>query len=318
MREVNKNKREVSQKALVFNIQRYCVHDGPGIRTIVFLKGCPLHCPWCANPEGISQQQELYYNSNLCKKCGRCQEACHSGAIAFCGDDEVQIQRDMCTLCGKCVEVCQTGALKIFGSYMSVQEILEVVCKDEVFYKRSGGGLTVSGGEPWSWPAFLRLLLKTAKKEYQLHTAVETTCYTSEKALCSVIEFVDYIISDIKLIDSRRHKDTLGVSNELILRNIRLVVDKYLDGRRMLLRMPVIPSINDDKDNIYGISQFIRDLKKPLSLELLPYHEFGRTKYRGLGLRYPLEGQKIEVPTKEYMAKIEELFLKEGVEIVHT
>ncbi|MFA6505466.1 MAG: glycyl-radical enzyme activating protein [Treponemataceae bacterium] len=304
------------EKVLVFNIQRYSVHDGPGIRTIVFLKGCPLNCPWCSNPEGKRFQRDILHNANLCRKCGRCLRECPAGAISM-QEAGIVIDRSECTFCGSCVKVCRTDALKIFGNPMSADEILACVIKDESFYKHSGGGLTVSGGEPLAHAGFLLQLLKKAKNEYLLNTAIETSCYASEEALRRVIDYIDYFLVDIKLIDSARHQKVLGVPNESILKNIRTIADEYPD-KPLVLRMPVIPTVNDDRENILGISGFLTGLKRRIPIELLPYHEFGKAKYAGIGDVYSLDCGTVVVPDKDYMNGIEAAFTEAGVTVIHT
>ncbi|MDD3022010.1 MAG: glycyl-radical enzyme activating protein, partial [Alphaproteobacteria bacterium] len=221
---VNPNKDE---SALIFNIQRYSVHDGPGIRTIVFLKGCPLRCPWCANPEGLDLQKTLLHNENLCSGCGRCENVCPEHAITFTPNGKAQINRQKCTLCEKCVSVCWADAFKVFGTPMTVNDILHEVIKDEVFYRRSGGGLTVSGGEPLMHSQFLSLLLQHAKEDYHLNTAIETTCHAAESSFRSVLPHLDVVLSDIKLIDPQRHRKVIGVSNETILHNLKMLTNDF-------------------------------------------------------------------------------------------
>ena len=304
------------EKVLVFNIQRYSVHDGPGIRTIVFLKGCPLNCPWCSNPEGKRFQRDILHNAALCVTCGRCRLECPVGAISM-QESGIVIDRDACTFCGACLKVCRTDALKIFGDPMSVDEILDCVGKDEAFYRRSGGGLTVSGGEPLAHVDFLRRLLKKAKTEYLLNTAIETSCYASEETLRSVIDYIDYFLVDLKLIDSPRHQKVVGVPNESILKNIRIIANEY-PNKQLVLRMPVIPTVDDDKENILGIGAFLAGLKRRIPIELLPYHEFGKAKYAGIGDVYALERGSVVVPDKEYMDRIEAMFIESGVTVIHT
>jgi pyruvate formate lyase activating enzyme len=304
------------QKVLVFNIQRYSVHDGPGIRTVVFLKGCPLNCPWCSNPEGKRFRRDILHNTNLCRTCGRCRLECPAGAISM-QEEGILIDRDACTFCGACIDVCRMDALKIFGKPMSVDEILACVGKDEAFYKHGGGGLTVSGGEPLACAGFLLQLLKKAKYEYLLNTAIESSCYAPAETLRSVIDFIDYFLVDIKLIDSTRHQKVLGVSNELILKNIRTIANDYPD-KQLVLRMPVIPAINDDRENILGISRFLAGLNRRIPIELLPYHEFGKAKYAGIGEVYSPDCGAVAVPDKEYMNRIEAVFVEAGVSVIHT
>ena len=306
------------KQGLVFNIQRYSVHDGPGIRTIVFLKGCPLHCPWCSNPEGMVARPQLSHNPNLCRRCGRCTRVCPYGAITQGEDGQILLHPEKCTLCGTCAKACPVEALKLFGGLMTVEEVLENVAKDEAFYRRSGGGLTVSGGDPLASPEFLEELLRTAKEKYQLNTAIETSLYAPWEKVERVLPYLDNLFTDIKLIDSRRHQEVVGVPNEPILENIRSVVQALPAGASMTIRFPMIPTINDDEENIRGIARFLKSLPKQLPIEVLPYHEFGRAKYESLRIPYPLAGKGIQPPEQEQVQHVESLFQQEGVATVHT
>lgn len=300
----------------VFNIQRYSVHDGPGIRTIVFLQGCPLQCPWCANPEGRSFSPVLSHNANLCRRCGRCAAACPEKALRLEADG-VHVDRSRCTLCGKCVWTCGADCYKIFGELLPVDQVLEEVEKDESFYFRSGGGMTVSGGEPLAHPQYLSALLKGAKERLDVSTAIESCCCAPEEVLRSVIDDVDTFLCDVKIVDSNRSREVLGVPSEQILNNIRIIADEYPE-KTLLLRMPVIPGYNDGDENIQSIAAFIRSLKREIPLELLPYHEFGKAKYANLGLRYLPQEQGVSAPSQERMEEIAERFRELGVSVVHT
>lgn len=300
----------------VFNIQKYSVHDGPGIRTIVFLQGCPLRCPWCANPEGQSFRPVLSHNRNLCVRCGRCVAACPQQAIRL-ESDGILIDRNRCDLCGKCIPACRSDCYKIFGEVKPVERVLEEVRKDENFYFRSGGGLTVSGGEPLSHPAYLLELLKGAKETLGITTAIETTCFADENVLRSIVDYVDYFLCDIKFTDSERSRAVLGVPSEPILRNIRILADEYPE-KSMLLRMPVIPSYNDNPENIASVAAFIKGLSRPVPLELLPYHEFGKAKYANLDMPYEPAIRQVSAPSQERMEEITDQFEKMGVEVIHT
>ena len=303
--------------ALVFNVQRYSVHEGPGIRTIIFLKGCPLRCPWCANPEGISPKAVLSHNANLCKLCGRCVARCAEKCISV-AEGMLLIDRSRCTLCGACPDACRMDAYKIFGEEKTVKEVLDDVAKDEIFYARSGGGLTVSGGEPLMNPEFLFELLRRAKEEYHLNTAMETTCFAPQEIVRKMLPYLDNVFCDVKLIDSARHQAVVGVPNEQILSNIRMIAGEYGDRVKLTLRMPIIPGFNDDPENIEGTSRFIKSLPGEIPLELLPYHAFGKAKYNALGKHYPLEESEIEPPSKERVEELEKSFERLGVHIIHT
>jgi pyruvate formate lyase activating enzyme len=303
------------QTGLIFNIQRYSIHDGPGIRTIVFLNGCPLRCPWCANPEGMNASPVLSYNAALCKKCRRCAGACPKGALSFWEEGGVRIARDRCGSCGFCAGVCPSGALKIFGGRMTVAEVLEEVRKDAAFYRRSGGGLTLSGGEPLSSPGFSLALLKRAKEDYGLDTAVETSFFAPPETAEAILPYVRHILADIKLMDSRRHREATGVDNSLILENIRRAASS---GASLVIRFPLIPGINDDEENLSAMAEFLAGLERPLPLEILPYHEFGRGKFESLGLSYPLADRNIAAPEKEKIDKTEDFLRRKGVQVIHT
>jgi pyruvate formate lyase activating enzyme len=302
-------------EGLVFNIQRYSIHDGPGIRTIVFLKGCPLRCPWCANPEGLDVRPVLSYNAVLCTKCRRCAGVCPKGAISFWEEGGLSIGRDRCGLCGACAASCPSGALRIFGGRMTVRQVLEEVQKDAAFYRRSGGGLTLSGGEPLSSPGFSLALLKRAQEEYAFDTAVETSFFAPPQTAEALFPYVRHILADIKLMDSRRHRECTGVDNALILENIRRAA---FSGASLIIRFPFIPGINDDEENLNAMAEFLAGLERPVPLEILPYHEFGRGKFESLGLCYPLADRKIAAPGKEEIDRAEDFLRRKGVRVIHT
>ncbi|MCS7108299.1 MAG: glycyl-radical enzyme activating protein [Sulfolobales archaeon] len=305
-------------KGLIFNVQRYSIHDGPGIRTLVFIKGCPLRCLWCCNPEGQLARPEVMYFRNYCTRCRKCVEVCPAGAIKLRNGDVV-FDKNLCNSCGTCVEVCPNNARKLVGMYVTVDDILKEVLKDMKFYARSGGGLTVGGGEPFSQHEFLKELLWKAK-EYSIHTAVETSLYTSTNLISGVMKHVDYLFVDIKHIDPVKHMKLTGVSNELILNNIRYVIEEGLIGPKdFVIRIPIIPNVNDDHENLKGISEFISSLKYEVSVELLPYHELGKHKYEALGRDYPLSSlTSVFIPPKEHMIKVIEFLTSLGVRIVNT
>lgn len=281
-------------KGLVFNIQKYSVHDGPGIRTIVFFKGCPLACRWCSNPEGISHLPEISYKSSKCigvSKCGFCVKACLNQAIRVDEEDKAVIDHSKCGDCTICSDKCPAQAIERMGRMMSVEEILKEVMADELFYSRSGGGITVSGGEPLLQAEFVTELLKQAHRE-GLETAIETTgCVPWEQAQ-PVFEQLDFIHMDIKSVDPVKHKAFTGRDNALILENFRRLCESFPD-RPIIARTPVVPGFNDNVEALQAIVDFINEVGASctdLSYELLPFHNFGSTKYAFQGKSYYYQG----------------------------
>lgn len=306
-------------KGIIFNTQKYSVHDGPGIRTLVFMKGCPLRCLWCSNPEGQKPLPEMAYYKKLCVRCYKCVEICPNGAIKIQKDGNLKTLRDKCTNCGSCVKVCSASARRIFGSYITVDEVLEDVKKDAIFYRRSGGGITVGGGEPLAQAEFVKELLRKAKEEYGIHTAIETCAYAKPDVMMSVLKYVDFIFCDIKHIEPIKHRQLTSVSNKQILSNIRLIVSELLPkGKEIVIRVTVIPKINDDLEDLLGIAEFIKKLEKNIKVELLPYHELGKQKYKALDGKYPLEDLRINPPSKEHIEKIKKVLMKKGINVVKT
>lgn len=262
----------------IFNIQRYSLHDGPGIRTVVFMKGCPLRCVWCANPEGQVEHPELMFDRRICIKCGRCAQACPNGATTLL-NGEVVIDREICKGEGECVKVCP-AARQVIGKYVSVAHVLDEVRKDEVFYRNSRGGVTISGGEPMTQAGFVRELLKMCRQA-GLHTAIETAGYGRWEKLREIAEFADLILYDIKHMNARLHKRYTGVSNSLILRN----AEKISNEKKLIIRIPVVPGFNDSIEEMDEIANFVKELRYVNFVELLPYHRLGIHKYEKLGRR---------------------------------
>lgn len=279
---------EYDLEGTVFNIQRYSLHDGPGIRTIPFLKGCPLACKWCSNPESQKPQPEIMYQKSNCIHCGKCFEACRYGALSK--ENPYMVDRDRCVACGACAEVCPTNALVLKGKKMTVWEVIHELQKDENIYRRSDGGITLSGGESLSQPKFTRELLR-ACKERGWHTAIETTGMTTKEIIESVMPFVDLALTDIKIIDPSIHKNVTGVDNQIILENLIRISNLT----KTIVRIPVIPNVNDNFEAIREIAEFTKLMKNINEIHLLPYHNFGENKYNLLGRIYPLHGVK-ELP----------------------
>lgn len=281
------NKEIQQTTGIVFNIQNYSVHDGPGIRTVVFLKGCPLSCRWCSNPESQSFIPQLAYNKNKCissSGCIRCGEICTAGALRHGEDEKIFIHWETCTNCLSCVDVCPAGALITYGKKQTVKEVIDQVEKDATFYARSGGGLTLSGGEPFSQPDFALALLKEAKRRY-IKTAVETCVNVSTDILLEACKFINTLMVDIKSMDSAKHKEYTGVGNELILKNFKAIREAF-PALPIRVRTPVIPGFNDSKMDIQNIVDFIEPHN--VDYELLPYHRLGTQKYTNMGMEYPL------------------------------
>ncbi len=271
----------------VFNIQKYSVHDGPGIRTVVFLKGCPLSCMWCSNPESQSFKPQLAYNKNKCitvSECVRCGEVCTAGAIVRGEDDKIAINWETCTNCLACVDVCPAGALISYGKTQTVKEVIDQVEKDSSFYSRSGGGLTLGGGEPLAQPEFAIALLQESKKRY-IKTAIETCGHVAKEALLEACKYCNTLMYDIKSMNSGKHKEFTRVGNEVILENIKAVREAF-PKLKIRVRTPVIPGFNDTAEEIQAIVDFVKKLN--VEYELLPYHRLGTQKYINMGKDYPL------------------------------
>lgn len=282
---------------LVFNIQHYSVHDGPGIRTIVFVKGCPLRCKWCSNPESQQQQPQLGYNANKCigaKACFKCAEVCGYGAIRIDSSNEnlkVEINREFCSECLLCADVCPSKALEVFGKPTSVDDVISEVEKDSIFYTRSGGGLTFSGGEPLMQADFVVATLKEARRR-RIKTTIETCGYADWSSVEKVCQHLNSVIWDIKCIDSEKHKNFTSVSNELILNNFEKLCAEFPNLPK-LVRTPIIPGFNDSEEDVKAIISFIKD-KPNVKYEILPYHRLGQQKYSYLGREYSLTGVQLD------------------------
>lgn len=270
---------------LVTNIQGFSIHDGPGIRTVVFLKGCSLECQWCSNPECISPSPEVGFIKTLCTKCGKCAGVCPDGALVYEAEEFPRILRERCSGCGECSSVCSYKAIVLYGQPMSVDEVLDVVKRDGMFYQASGGGITVSGGEPLLRPQFVSDLFEKCR-EAGIHTCIETSGCAAESALRQVLPYTDYVLYDLKHLNSEKHCQYTGKPNSLILSNAKIVASS---GVETLFRMPLIPGINDDRQNIKMTAEFLHGLgNNTHCIELMPYHRLGKGKYESLGKGYLL------------------------------
>ncbi|WP_085829212.1 glycyl-radical enzyme activating protein [Clostridium massiliodielmoense] len=301
-----KTKINYEEKGNVFNIQRFSVNDGPGIRTIVFLKGCPLSCRWCSNPESQSRYSEILFNDKNCTGCHRCEKVCTENAIDF--NHKYRIIRDKCIQCGECIENCYSGAIVKVGEKRSVKEVVEDVKKDFVQFRRSGGGVTLSGGEPLIQPRFILNLLK-GFKAVGLNTAIETTAYTSRGIIDKVMKWIDLVLLDIKTVDTLKHLEYTGVRNEIILENAKRISEL---GVKTIVRVPVIPGFNADEKSIEDIAKFATTLKMVDEIHLLPYHKLGVNKYECLGKEYKISDE-IKTPTNEYMEKLKSVVENVGL-----
>lgn len=294
----------------IFDIKRFAVHDGPGIRTTLFLKGCPLNCKWCHNPEGISPKKHLWYIPNQCIGCGDCISVCPSRALSMDDRNKIVIDRSRCLNCGKCTETCPARALYFMGQVMTLDEAEEILVRDQAFYEESGGGITISGGEAMRQPKAVQAILKRMKAR-GIHTALETSLYVSREDLKSVLPLLDYLLADIKLINNEEHLARAGVPNRLILDNIRFLA---LGNLPMLLRVPLIPGFTDHVENLEGIGDFIQALPRSIPVELMNFNPLGRSKFVMIGRKYEPEG--IEHPYREdEMEGFRSLFRRKGLEV---
>lgn len=291
---------------LVFNIMRFSLHDGPGIRTTVFLKGCPLRCWWCHNPESQSPKPEVIYFEERCIRCGDCVRACPNGALRL--NERVIHDRNLCQRCGGCVDACSAAARQLVGRWMTVSEVVAEVSRDQVFFDESGGGITVSGGEPLMQATFVETLLAACRTR-RIRTVLDTCGFADSNAICRISENVDLFLYDLKLMDCERHRHFTGVKNDLILRNLKMLAER---GSAVIVRVPIIPGVNDDNDNIDALSEFL----SPLGLreiDLLPFHRIASDKYHRLHLSYELEG--VDPPTAGQMETIAARLRRDGLSV---
>ena len=266
----------------IFDVQRFAIHDGPGIRTTVFLKGCPLRCWWCHNPEGVVAGTQLSYEVDKCTGCGSCFDVCEHGAHRMV-DDEHVVDRQVCVVCGNCADRCRGQALEAVGRDATVAEVLDEVRRDEPFYETSGGGMTLSGGEPLLQVDFCEALL-SAGKEAGLHCAIQTCGYGPWERYERILTDVDMVLFDLKETDPERHVEYTGVGNELILDNLRALHDA---GVGILLRLPIVPGLNDRPEHFRAVAGIAADLPGLLGVEIMPYHRLGLSKIQRFGLRQP-------------------------------
>ena len=290
--------------AYIFDIKHFAVHDGPGIRTTVFFKGCPLKCLWCHNPEGLSGKSQLGYLEKNCTNCGRCSRVCPSGAHYMTGEHKHGFDRKKCIKCGKCTEVCYGKNLTLYGREMTVEEMLAELVSDEDFYSSSNGGVTLSGGECLMQADFCGELLKRLK-EKGIHTAIDTCGFVPREAIDKVISYTDLFLYDFKAYDEDVHKKCTGVSNKIILENL-----KYLDKKscKIEIRIPFVPGYNSEQ--IEKAGAFLKKLGGVVGVRILPYHNYATSKYKSLDIEDTLPG---ELPTKEQIKEAKNIITAFGL-----
>lgn len=294
-------------KGLIFNIQKFSIHDGDGIRTLVFMKGCPLRCLWCCNPESQLFTEDLLFVKTKCIGCGYCVKACPIQAISSEG---FEIDRDKCDNCGACTKVCYANSKKMVGRWVTRAEVIAEIEKDRIVYKNSGGGVTIGGGEPVCQPEFVEALLRDCR-QLSIHTAIETSGYGEWDKIKGIFDHLDQVFMDIKSMDSAKHKEITGVGNELILENAKKIAEK---GLNIVFRIPLIPGCNDSKENIIETAEFVSSLGENVQLEILPYHRLGEDKYTWMDKEYVLKG--IAVQDKAVKREAEKLAEKHGCRVV--
>lgn len=296
-------------KGIIFDVKRYAIHDGPGIRTTVFLKGCPLQCQWCQNPEGIESGPEIFVRQKRCAEdCDACVSACSQRAISKDGNS-IEIDREKCDFCGKCEDACVYEALEIVGREVTVAEALVEMERDRVFFDESGGGITFSGGEPLMQFDFFEALLAEIKKR-NIHVTLDTSGYVPFKDLERVSDKVDLFLYDLKIMDDEKHKEYTGVSNRIILENLRKLAEK---GKPVAVRIPLISGVNDDDQSIQLLTEYLRSLKNIKYISLLPYHRGGCEKYKNLRKQDPLK--EFQPPSGKRIEEIRKILIESGFSV---
>jgi len=296
-----------SGQGLIFDIQRFSIHDGPGIRSLVFMKGCPLRCAWCSNPESQKAKPEIMFFEEKCIHCGACIEVCPYGEVL---EKNWLLATEVCYGCGSCVEVCYAEARKLVGRWMDLEEVLKVVESDRVFYEESGGGITVGGGEPTFQADFVARLLQICQ-ERGIHTAIETCGFTPWTTMRKVLQHTDLLLLDIKHMDAEKHRKHTGIGNERILDNAR-EASNFVD--EMIVRLPLIPDFNDDLEHIHSLGKFVAgNLPAVKRIDVLPYHSTGESKSKRLGKSYSLSG--VEPQSQRKLESVKEILQSYGTKV---
>lgn len=278
---------EQGDSGWIFDVKRFSIHDGPGIRTTVFLKGCPLRCLWCDNPESQHIAPRILFWQDRCLGCDACLDACPRSAIAVDEGGRRTVLPDLCDFCGRCLEACYAEALEQVGRLVTVEEIVSLVEADTPFYEQSGGGVTLSGGEPLAQPAFSHSVLQESRKR-GIHTAMETCGHASWEVWEALLPHLNLILYDVKAVDPAKHQRLTGLSNRLILDNLSRLAQT---NKRIIIRRPVIPGCNDDPQGMHALARLVQELSRVDEVHLLPYHRLGQSKYEQLGRDYPMGDQ---------------------------
>jgi pyruvate formate lyase activating enzyme len=299
------------QQGIVTNIQRFSIHDGPGIRTTVFFKGCNLRCFWCHNPETLSPKAQVQFFPERCIGCGECFKRCPHGAHVMV-DGQRQYLRERCVGCGACAETCYAQALVLVGEVKTVDEVVEEVLRDRPFYETSKGGVTLSGGEPLLQFDFAYAILERCREE-GLHTAIETAAHFPWERVAAILPVTDLVMMDVKLMDAARHKACTGVSNERILRNAERL---GREAKELIVRTPIIPGVNDNEADVSAIAEFVSTLPNLLYYELLAFHPMGGSKYQSLDMDY--RARDLKTPSKEHMDALSDAARRYGIEVRHS
>ncbi|MCF7859526.1 MAG: glycyl-radical enzyme activating protein [Candidatus Cloacimonetes bacterium] len=292
------------KSGLISDVQRFSLHDGPGIRTTVFLKGCPLNCKWCHNPETRSSKPQFSFSESKCENCFRCVDVCPTNAH-YIEEEKHKLNFSLCDLSRNCVSVCPNDALRIIGNNKSIDEVMNIVLRDKDYYKNSGGGLTISGGEPMNQFSFTRDLLNTAKLN-GIHTVLETCGYAPKNRYLEIAHMVDLILFDYKETDTEKHREFTGVDNNVIRENLKTLHDV---GANIILRCPIIPGVNDNEKHFKGIADLVSELPNLKGAELMAYHDIGRDKAEEIGMEnefYHIENATEEMK-QNWLSKLQEI-----------